>query len=306
MRLRAGRARGRASWTDGHPRRAVAALAAGLVVASLLALVACRSPEGSPSTAPTAASSPAATSPGSPEAPHRSPTPGPDTAGTAPAAAETCTVPASLRGQDLELLGVDERVVALTFDAGASAAGVPSILRTLREREVRATFFLTGQFARTFPVRAARMADEHLVGNHTNTHVDLTTLTDDAVRRQVRNAERSILDVTGEDPRRFFRFPFGARNAHTIALLNGLCYVPFRWTVDTLGWQGTSGGQSVATVVARVLAAVRPGAIVLMHVGANPDDGSTLDADALPRVVRQLRLRGYRLVRLSRIMSWAP
>jgi peptidoglycan/xylan/chitin deacetylase (PgdA/CDA1 family) len=59
-------------------------------------------------------------------------------------------------------------------------------------------------------------------------------------------------------------------------------------------------------VVDRVLAGASPGAIVLMHVGSNPDDGSTLDADALPTVIDQLRARGYSLVRLSRVMSATP
>jgi len=171
---------------------------------------------------------------------------------------------------------------------------------------VPATFFLTGQFARTFPKLSALIARRHLVGNHTNTHPDLTTLPDPAIVRQVREAERSIRVVTGEDPRPFFRFPFGARTAHDITLLNQLCYVPFRWTVDTLGWQGTSAGMSQATVVSRVMAAARPGAIVLMHVGAHPRDGSTLDAAALPQVIRKLRLAGYTFVRLSRIMPEAP
>jgi len=218
----------------------------------------------------------------------------------------TCRVPDRLRGRDIETLPVTSKVVALTFDGGANAAGVPSILTTLGDRHVPATFFLTGQFARTFPRLSARIARSHLVGNHTDTHPDLTTLSDTAITREVRAAQRSILAVTGEDPRRFFRFPFGARTAHEITLLNRLCYVPFRWTVDTLGWQGTSGGITVGTVVSRVMAAARPGAIVLMHVGAHPRDGSTLDADALPTVIRRLRQRGYTLVTLSRIMKPAP
>jgi peptidoglycan/xylan/chitin deacetylase (PgdA/CDA1 family) len=76
--------------------------------------------------------------------------------------------------------------------------------------------------------------------------------------------------------------------------------------VDTLGWKGTSGGMTAAKVVNRVLAGAAPGEIVLMHVGANPKDGSTLDAKALPTVISKLRARGYHFVRLSRVMSAAP
>jgi peptidoglycan/xylan/chitin deacetylase (PgdA/CDA1 family) len=218
----------------------------------------------------------------------------------------TCTVPLRFLGKDVERLPVTEKVVALTFDAGANADAVRPILETLIEKNARATFFLTGSFVETYPKKSVRIARLHLVGNHTMTHPDLTTLSDLQVRRQVLRAERIIRDTTGQDPRRFFRFPFGAVDARTIALVNDLCYVPFRWTVDTLGWKGTSGGMTVAKVVDRVMAGARPGAIILMHVGSNPDDGSTLDADALPRIIRKLRAEGYTLVRLSRVLAAAP
>jgi peptidoglycan/xylan/chitin deacetylase (PgdA/CDA1 family) len=206
----------------------------------------------------------------------------------------------------VEELPVTDKVVALTFDAGANADGVPAIRRTLHDKLVRATFFLTGSFVKAFPVKSARIGHQYLVGNHSLTHRDLTTVSDHAVRRQVREAERLIRTNTGQDPRRFFRFPYGARTAHTIELVNGLCYVPFRWTVDTLGWKGTSGGMTARKVVDRVLAGASPGGIVLMHVGSNPVDHSTLDADALPAVIEQLRARGYGFVPLSRAMSPAP
>jgi peptidoglycan/xylan/chitin deacetylase (PgdA/CDA1 family) len=225
------------------------------------------------------------------------------------AAAQTtpsCTVPSDLLGRDVERLPLAKKKIALTFDGGSGAQGASSILDTLQARQVPGTFFVTGGFVRSFPATAARIGQEHLVGNHTMTHPDLTKLTDEQIVAEVRKAQRVIRRKTGEDPRRFFRFPYGARNAHTIGVVNDLCYVPFRWTVDTLGWKGTSGGQTVRTVVQRVMAAAQPGAIVLMHLGANPDDGSTLDADALPRIIKKLRHEGYSFVRLSRILPPAP
>ena len=84
--------------------------------------------------------------------------------------------------------------------------------------------------------------------------------------------------------------------------VNAAGYVPFRWTVDTLGWKGTSGGIDAATVLRRVLDTAQPGQIVLMHVGANPTDGTTLDADALPRVIEELSARGYGFVDLREML----
>ncbi len=224
---------------------------------------------------------------------------------SAGAPAAGCAIPAKYRGLDLERLPVSEKVVALTFDAGANADGVDSILSTLRAQHVRGTFLLTGAFANTFPVRSRAMSD-YLLGNHTMTHPDLTHLSDAAVRKQVLDAQSAIVRVTGQDPRRIFRFPFGARDARTIALVNDLCYVSFRWTVDSLGWMGTSGGMTVKKVVARVVGAAQPGEIVLMHVGSNPDDGSTLDAHALPTVITRLRALGYSFVTFARILNPAP
>ena len=62
----------------------------------------------------------------------------------------------------------------------------------------------------------------------------------------------------------------------------------------------------MSTVVGRVLAAATPGEIVLMHVGANPDDGSTLDAAALPQVISGLRAKGYSFVTLEAALPATP
>lgn len=79
-------------------------------------------------------------------------------------------------------------------------------------------------------------------------------------------------------------------------------YVCIRWTVDTLGWKGTSGGITEAIVRQRVLDAAQPGEIVLMHFGANPDDGTTLDADALPEIITGLSAMGYSFVTLDAML----
>jgi peptidoglycan/xylan/chitin deacetylase (PgdA/CDA1 family) len=210
-----------------------------------------------------------------------------------------CTIPRGLAGQDLERIPGD--AMALTFDGGSDAAAADEILDVLAARQAPATFFVTGDFVRSFPAVVRRMAEEHVVGNHTDTHADLTTLAPDLVRAEVRRAQHAIRRVTGHDPRPFFRFPYGARDPDLVALVNDLCYVPFRWTVDTLGWQGTDGGQSVGSVRARVLAAAGQGAVVLMHVGAHPVDGSTLDADALDGLITRLRADGHTLVSLAAV-----
>jgi peptidoglycan/xylan/chitin deacetylase (PgdA/CDA1 family) len=208
--------------------------------------------------------------------------------------------PAALAGQDIEVIPTDRLIVALTFDAGANAAAVPSILDTLAQEEITATFFLTGAFVRNFPAESRSIvAAGHRLANHSVTHPAFTTLTSAELRAEVLDAEREISDIAGADPRPHFRFPLGDRNARTIAAVNDLGYVAIRWTIDTLGWQGTTGGRSAAEVTRRVLDTAQPGQIVLMHVGSHPADASTLDADALPGIINGLRDLGYEFVTLD-------
>jgi len=212
-------------------------------------------------------------------------------------------VPASLRGADVTLVPPGSRLVALTFDAGANGAGLPSILATLAAEHVHATFFLTGQWAAANPSGVAAIrAGGHRIGNHSMTHPQFTGLSDAAIRGQVQDAERAI-SAAGADPRPLFRFPFGDRDGRTIAAVNGLGYVAVRWTVDTLGWKGTSGGITAQQVTDRAVGALQPGEIVLMHIGSNPDDGSTLDADALPGMIQRMRAAGYDFVTLDTLVG---
>lgn len=220
------------------------------------------------------------------------------------APAGPATPAGSLLGTDWTRIPTASKVVALTFDAGANAAGLPSIESALRARNVRATFFLTGTWVRDFPTQANQIIqDGFLAGNHSVTHPYFTQLTDAQVSAEVQGAQQAILRANGADTRPLFRFPFGDVNSRVLADVNALGYVAVRWTVDSLGWEGTSGGQTVQSVTTRVLAAAQPGEIVLMHLGSNPTDGSTLDAAALPGIISGLQARGYRFVTLQALTA---
>ena len=233
-----------------------------------------------------------------------------NTTTTLPPTTSTVTVPSNsllpsgLGGRDWTLIPTHDKVVALTFDAGANADGVTSILDTLQQNNVVATFFLTGNFAEQFKAQSQAIVSTGMrIGDHSISHPYLTQLSDAGVRYQVLGARDEIQSVTGADPWPWFRFPYGDRNDHTIALVNSLGFVPIGWTVDTLGWKGTSGQITVQTVVSRVLASLQPGEIVLMHCGSNPTDHSTLDAEALPTVITELKARGYSFVTLDALRS---
>lgn len=127
----------------------------------------------------------------------------------------------------------------------------------------------------------------------------MTGLSDADIRKEVRRAAWWIRNGTGHNPKPLFRFPYGDRNARTIRVVNSMGYTSVRWSLDTWGWMGPTEGQSTATVLHRVSTMLRPGDILLLHIGANKD-GSTLDADALPAILRLFKERGYRTVTLAR------
>jgi peptidoglycan/xylan/chitin deacetylase (PgdA/CDA1 family) len=204
--------------------------------------------------------------------------------------------------REVDRLPTNRKLVALTFDGGGdTASGTALILKTLRRRRVPATFFLAGRWIRLHPALARVIGRRYPIGDHTFDHADQTGLSSRQIRADVRRGAWWIRIKTGRNPRPLFRFPYGARDARTIAVVNSMGYASVRWSVDTWGWMGRSEGQSVRSVVRRVAEHLQPGAIVLMHVGV-ARDGSLLDAAALPRVISLVRARGYRFVTLDRFV----
>lgn len=317
---------------NGRRRTAAIALVAALVLVAVVLAVLLQRPAESPepaagpspgtSAATSSAASPTPSSPSAtppPPAPAGTETPEagqtpvqppvtvPPVPATPPPAPGTVPpqdpFPAGLRNQDLTAVPGAGNTVALTFDAGANAAGLPKILSALSAKGVAGTFFLTGNWAANNPDGVRQIVSAgHRVGNHSMTHPGFTGLSDAQIVQQVRGAEEAIL-AAGADPRPLFRFPFGERDARTIEAVNDLGYAAVRWSVDTLGWKGTSGGISAQIVSDRVMAALQPGEIVLMHIGSNPDDRSTLDADALPQVIDRISAAGYGFATLDALLA---
>lgn len=216
------------------------------------------------------------------------------------AAALATTIPPSFRGRELSYLPTGKKLVVLTLDGGGDALGAWSILRTLQRKHVVATFFLTGRWVNQNPGLAKFIGKRYPIANHTYSHPPLTALSDSAVIHQITAGAEAIRRRTGRDPRPLFRFPYGASDSRVIAIANRLGYISIRWTVDTLGWMG-GRGQTVPGAIRRVVDALRPGAIILMHIGSAGDvDRSTIDAHALPGVIDAIRRRGYSFTTLER------
>lgn len=193
--------------------------------------------------------------------------------------------------------------VALTFDAGADRGNTTAILDTLAANNIRATFGLTGEWARANPDLVRRIAAEgHLIVNHTDDHRSWTGRSDrgqglsaDARVAGLDGADAAVLRLTGRSTRPWFRSPYGDVDDAALVQLAASGYTyNVLWTVDSLGWQGLGA----AAIVNRVAAAAVPGAIVLMHVGA-----SSADAEALQPLIGLLRGRGMSFLTVEQIIA---
>lgn len=197
--------------------------------------------------------------------------------------------------------GTERPWIALTLDAGAGAAPTPRILAALRERGVTITFFLTGRWMRANPNLVRQMvADGHELANHTVNHPDLTTLDDDAIRRELNETEAILQEIApGATTRPFFRPPYGAYNERVLRVALSEGYLPVYWTLDSLDSVGEP--KTPEFLIERVTRKLSPddlrGAIILAHCG------SESTADALPEILDRFTAMGFEVRKLSEVMK---
>jgi peptidoglycan/xylan/chitin deacetylase (PgdA/CDA1 family) len=192
-----------------------------------------------------------------------------------------------------------QREVALTFDVefpDRSAWQVDNfdrVLDTLAGAKVRATFFLQGRWVESCPRLAGRVATEgHSLGSHSFSHCDYLWLTDEGIKADVVKAEQTIRQVTGRDPRPWFRLPYGSgqNDPRVRSYLRDLGYECVAWNVLSRDWDPARSGDDLVESVAGQVASLNQ-AIVLLHSWPN----ST--ALGLPALLRRLREDGARFVR---------
>jgi peptidoglycan/xylan/chitin deacetylase (PgdA/CDA1 family) len=189
------------------------------------------------------------------------------------------------------------REVAIGFDDGP-AADTGRFVAMLERAHARATFFLIGrQVGRAYRATMLReLRDGDVLGDHSFSHPDLTRSGD--VYGQLRQTIQAIRAQTGYTPC-VFRPPYGAYDRATIDTARSLGLATVLWSVDPSDY-ATPG---TAVIEQRVLAAVRPGAIILSHDGGGPR-GQTLAA--YPSIIGALRRRGYRIVTIPQLLGFRP
>ena len=185
--------------------------------------------------------------------------------------------------------------VALTFDDGPSPLYTPRVLDVLRRYHAPATFFVVGYHALQYPdlVRAEARAGM-AVGDHSFDHPNyppFAALTAEQIDTEIVRGRDALRGLA--PPPRLFRPPGGSFSPYVEAAAHRLGLRVTLWSVDPTDWAaGVSSGQ----IVARVLGAVRPGSIVIMHDGGG---NRAATVAALPAIITGIRAKGLRLVALA-------
>lgn len=189
---------------------------------------------------------------------------------------------------------VDGPYIAISFDDGPNATLTPRLLDILKQRNIKATFFVIGENAAQHPEILARAAAEgHEIGNHTWSHPALTKLSDARVQEEVTKTSEAIEKAIGKKPT-LLRPPYGAINPRLSRMIkdqDGLTIV--LWSVDPMDWKRPGS----AVVSQRLLAGAKPGAITLSH------DIHPGTVDAMPATLDALIAKGYKFVTVSELIA---
>lgn len=184
--------------------------------------------------------------------------------------------------------------IAMTFDDGPHPSNTPRLLNMLKERNIKATFFVVGQLAKEYPDIIRRiLADGHEIGNHTMTHPTITRISEDKLQREIGGTHKALVDIAGYHPR-LFRPPGGATNAVLKQrFFDEYGYCTIMWSVDPQDWKRPG----VSVVTSRLVNGAHNGAILLCH------DLHAPTIDAMPNTFDTLLTKGFRFVTVSQLLN---
>lgn len=181
--------------------------------------------------------------------------------------------------------------IALTFDDGPHQVYTPMLLDGLKERGVKATFFLIGEnieIGENAEIVKREHEEGHLIGNHTYSHVEITRLENEAAYQEIKKTNEIIETIIGEKVE-FMRPPFGAWQKE---LEKRIHVLPVMWTVDPLDW----ATENVDEIVNKVVTEVKENDMILLH------DCYASSVKAALRIVDLLQAEGYTFVTVDELL----
>lgn len=179
--------------------------------------------------------------------------------------------------------------IAITFDDGPSSQCTGRLLDGLKERDVKATFFLIGENAKENPELVKRLDEEgHLIGNHTYHHVEITKVSDEEAKKEILDTNEVITSITGK-PVEYMRPPFGLWQRNLEMEIEVL---PVMWTIDPLDWTT----ENVDEIVNKVVTEAEENDIILLH------DCYDSSVDAALRIIDILQKKGFEFVTVEQLI----
>lgn len=209
---------------------------------------------------------------------------------------DAVTVSTIDRKKDLPIYCVDteEKKVALSFDAAWGNEDIPAILNILEKYEVKATFFMTGEWISKYPKEVKQIAEAgHDLGNHSENHKQMTQLSADQCKDEIMKVHNRVKELTGVDMN-LFRAPYGDYNNMLVGTARDCGYDTIQWDVDSLDWKDYGVDNIVRSVVNNKH--LGNGSIILMHNGAK------YTSKALGEIIEGLQEKGYRIVTVSQLI----
>lgn len=216
--------------------------------------------------------------------------------GTCMGAVREISVSNTVNGRELPFYSVETEAkqVALSFDATWGNEYMKQILDVLDKYDVKATFFLTGNWVGKYPedVKQIQLA-RHDIGNHSENHKAMSQLSKEACKEEIVSVHEKVKALTGIEMK-LFRVPYGDYDDQVIRTAKACGYEVIQWSIDSQDWKDYGKESIVKTILKNK--ELKSGAIILMHSGAK------YTKDALESVILGLREQGYELVPVSELI----
>lgn len=173
------------------------------------------------------------------------------------------------------------------------ADDISDILSTLRKENIKATFFIVGEWAEKYQ-QAVKMIsrDGHDIANHSYTHARMGTLDKERIRYEIASCGTRLNEITGNKID-LFRAPYGDYNNDTVNTAKELGYYTIQWDVDSLDWKV---GITEEEILNRIMKKVRNGSIILFH------NDTAHTAKMLPQIISELKKQGYGFMPVSQLV----
>ena len=192
----------------------------------------------------------------------------------------------------------EEPVLYLTFDAGYENGYTAQILDTLKKHDVKAAFFLVGNYLQKNADLVRRMVNEgHIVGNHTMTHPDMSAITDKAAfQKELEDLETLFRQVTGKELPKYYRPPQGIYSEENLKMAKELGYHTVFWSLAYKDWDNTKQ-PGAEYALGKLIPRTHNGAVILLH------STSQTNAEVLDELLTQWKANGYRFETIDQLFS---